>query len=246
MALRFSGSGKPYADLVESNELGPKWTGRIHVVTEKMDEPVHWKKPRMVFVCSMGDLFHENVGTDVIQSLFDVMFQAKQHTYQILTKRAERMSRILPHIRFPGGMKWQDAPEPNIWVGVSVEDRPRADERIPELRKTPARVRFLSCEPLLGDLGQLDLRGISWVVVGCESGPGARPMGLDWARSIRDQCAAAGVKFFFKQAMAACGTLIRMPLLDGKRWAEFPDKDRTVDLSISGPAGERGKQMVES
>jgi protein gp37 len=210
-----------------------------------MDEPVHWKKPRMVFVCSMGDLFHEDVGTDVIQSVFDVMFQARQHTYQILTKRSERMSRVLPHLRFPGGTKWQDGPEPHVWVGVSVEDRPRADERIPELRRTPACVKFLSCEPLLSDLGKIDLRGISWVVVGCESGPGARPMDIDWVRSIRDQCDAAGVRFFFKQAMVN-GRLVRMPLLDGKRWQEFPDKNRTADFEVNGPAGERGKRMVQS
>jgi protein gp37 len=163
----------------------------------KLNEPRYWKKPRRIFVNSMSDLFHEQVPDEFIYSVFQVMTSTPWHTYQVLTKRPERMQRLVSESA------------PNIWLGVSVEDQRAADERIPILLQTPAAVRFLSCEPLLGpiDLAEAgnnacvewwENRGIDWVIVGGESGPGARPMHPDWARSLRDQCLGQA-QFFFKQ-----------------------------------------------
>lgn len=162
-------------------------------VPDKLREPMRWKRPRMVFVNSMSDLFLSAVRESFIGEVFATMASANQHVYQVLTKRAERMrditrrlDRALVH-------------HAHIWLGVSVEDRRYGVPRIDVLREVPAQVRFLSIEPLLEDLGALDLRGIHWVIVGGESGPGARPMKKEWVRSIRAQCQAQNVPFFFKQ-----------------------------------------------
>lgn len=183
--------------------------------------PLRWKKPRRVFVSSMSDLFHEALPDQDVADVFRVMSRATWHTFQVLTKRAERMAAIMPRIVATFG------PLPNVWLGVSVENQAAADKRIPFLLSTPAAVRFLSCEPLLGpvdlsaflscpfDGGSIDAHpkicdrcgrsheihrpSTDWVIVGGESGPGARPMHPDWARGIRDACTAAGVAFFFKQ-----------------------------------------------
>lgn len=165
----------------------------LRLVPEKLDEPLHWAKPRMVFVNSMSDLLHDDVPADYVLRVWSVMRAASWHTFQVLTKRAERMRNL-------GNMACRRrVPARNIWLGVSVENRKHGLPRIEHLRETPAAVRFLSVEPLLEDLGELDLRGIDWVIVGGESGLGARPMHPDWARSIRDQCVHQGVRFFFKQ-----------------------------------------------
>jgi protein gp37 len=150
--------------------------------------PLGWKKPRMIFVNSMSDLFHEDVPAEFIQKVFGVMRQASWHTYQILTKRSERLVQLDPHLDWPA----------NVWMGVTVES---ADYtyRIDHLRQTHAAVKFLSLEPLLGPIPALDLTGIHWAVVGGESGIGARPMDPSWATDLRDQCRKAGVPFFFKQ-----------------------------------------------
>lgn len=162
----------------------------------RLGEPLHWKKPRMVFVNSMSDLFHESILPSFVKSAFDVMKTANQHIYQVLTKRPARMKELVTAwLEFHGRPV---ADLRHIWLGVSVEDRKRK-ERIDILRDTPAVVRFLSIEPLLEDIGTLDLTGIHWVIVGGESGPKARPMHPEWVRSIRDQCRTAGVAFFFKQ-----------------------------------------------
>ena len=174
-------------------------------------QPLSWRKPRMVFVCSMTDLFYEGYSDDLIDKVFAVMALAPQHTFQVLTKRAERMRDYLcaepeDRINAEAGtlMHFDDMPQrdtgplSNVWLGVSVEDRARLD-RVDRLRETPGANRFLSLEPLLEDLGEFDLTGIDWVIVGGESGPNARPMHPEWARSIRDQCQAAGAPFFFKQ-----------------------------------------------
>lgn len=153
-----------------------------------IDLPRHWKHPRVVFVNSMSDLFHERVPLSFIQSVFEVMNSCPQHTFQILTKRSQRLREI------SSTLTWTS----NIWMGVSVEDI-RVIERIDDLRQTPAHVRFLSCEPLIGPLDQLSLGGISWVIVGGESGPGSRQMAESWVIDIRDQCQRNGVAFFFKQ-----------------------------------------------
>jgi protein gp37 len=165
----------------------------LRLVPDKLEEPLRWKRPRRIFVNSMSDLFHDQVPEEFILQVADVMSRADWHTYQVLTKRATRVRQIL-------STSLRDvAAKPHIWWGVSVEDRKHGIPRIAELQDTPARVRFLSIEPLLEDLGTLDLRGISWVIVGGESGPGARPMTREWVVSLLEQCRAANVPFFFKQ-----------------------------------------------
>ena len=165
----------------------------LRLVPEKLSEPLRWKTRKVVFVNSMSDLFHEGVPEMYLVAVARVMVAARWHTFQVLTKRAERMRALLEgRLRFA-------AKEPHIWWGVSVEDRRHGLPRIDQLRATPARVRFLSIEPLLEDLGQLDWKGIHWVIVGGESGAEARPMEREWAVSIKEQCREAGVPFFFKQ-----------------------------------------------
>ena len=154
---------------------------------ERLEQPLRWKRPRLIFVNSMSDLFHEDVPDDYIRQVFDVMARAGWHTFQVLTKRSKRLAEIAPRLDWPD----------NVWMGVSVENQ-RWDCRIDDLRTVPAAVRFLSCEPLLGPL-RLDLQDIDWVIVGGESGHQARRMNPDWPQSIRDQCLEAGVPFFFKQ-----------------------------------------------
>ena len=172
--------------------------------------PLKWKAPRTVFVNSMSDLFHEDVPLEYIQSVFDVMQRAHWHRFQVLTKRSDRLAEVASQL------DWA----PNIWMGVSVETSDYV-RRIDDLRKTNARVRFLSLEPLLGPVESLDLHGIHWVIVGGESGPSARPMGVAWARSVRDQCVAAGVPFFFKQ-WGGRNKKEAGRLLDERTWDEMP------------------------
>jgi protein gp37 len=298
VANRFCGPGSAYEGVVQIDANGKglgKWNGQIKFVEKRLLDPLHWKQPRKIFVNSMSDLFHENVTDEMLDRIFAVMALCPQHTFQILTKRPERMLAYLEGLDVDGhdmagsdgAMRWAteaggffslgkrvdrliaeficDAhedtclfddtdpdgeridefyclkpiqwPLPNVWLGVSVENQPAADERIPLLLKTPAAVIFISAEPLLGALNLMSnlggtawiggqrgcgglhhgdgspdcpsylhhhhddrcARGIDWVIVGGESGPGARPMHPDWARSLRDQCVAAGVPFFFKQ-----------------------------------------------
>jgi protein gp37 len=165
----------------------------LRLVPEKLEEPLRWKRPRKIFVNSMSDLFHERVPDAYILATADVMLRADWHVYQVLTKRAERLRSLLQ------SKLQKDASLPHIWWGVSVENRKHGVPRIAELQAAPAAVRFLSIEPLLEDLGWLDLSGIHWVIVGGESGPRARPMKKEWVTSVRDQCIAANVPFFFKQ-----------------------------------------------
>lgn len=246
-----------YAGTVEPSKAGPVWTGRINIASDRvLTAPLRWKKPRTIFVNSTSDLFHEGVPDEVIDRIFAVMALCPQHIFQVLTKRSKRMrgyacgfscdgARRL-NIANAAGKMMEDGdnasdyvanapwPLPNVWLGVSAERQQEADERVPELLATPAAIRFVSAEPLLGpiDFTALKphegsrlfgfpivdaLRGVhmsrehpvgpiepgylhlDWIIVGGESGSGARPMHPDWARSIRDQCAAAGVPFFFKQ-----------------------------------------------
>jgi len=184
-----------------------RWTGEVRRLPKRLAEPWHWKKPLRIFVCDMGDLFHEEVPHSFLIQVFQVMAQSPQHTYQILTKRPERMREWLSnfemvdrHHPMRDDCRW---PWPNVWCGVSVENQHFADERIPLLLRTPAAVRWISAEPLLGPVNfeaPLPIGSrLDWVVVGGESGPNARPMHPDWVRAFRDQCVAAGVPFFFKQ-----------------------------------------------
>lgn len=221
-AHRFSGPGRAYEGLTKQTKAGPQWTGVVRTVESALLEPLSWRKPQKVFVNSMSDLFHEDVPWSFIEQVFDVMQQASRHTFQILTKRAENMRQFAENWAFHHG-----GPLPNVWMIVSVEDQQRADELIPELLRTPAAVRGISAEPLLGPLDLKVARiaewpdmshwmpnkeepddwkywmhrdnGIRWVIVGGESGPGARPCDLAWIRSIVQQCQAAGVACFVKQ-----------------------------------------------
>ena len=188
MAHRFSGPGRPYEGLTRNRGNGPRWTGRLRLVEDAVDEPRRWRRPRIVFVNSMSDLFHDRVPLEFIQGVFATMEACPQHTFQVLTKRADRLVEIAEHLHWPE----------NVWMGVSVENEDYR-WRIDRLREVPAHVRFLSLEPLLGPLSALDLSGMHWVIVGGESGHGARPMRKSWVRDIRRQCRKEGVPFFFKQ-----------------------------------------------
>lgn len=226
-----------YAGLAKAGAF----TGEVRLVPERLDQPLRWRRPRRVFVNSMSDLFHDGVPDEFITEVFARMWWAPEHTFQVLTKRHGRMRSLVPRIEpllrelehdlalvdCPTPLTW---PLPNVWLGVSLEDQQWADIRVPALLDTPAAVRWLSCEPLLGPLDLTWCDGINalerdwiggpgggsgaphpfvdWVVVGGESGPGARPMHPDWARSLRDQCVEAGVPFFFKQ------------------WGEWCDRDQ--------------------
>lgn len=249
--------------LTRDSKAGPVWNGAVRLNREWLDQPLRWKRPRRIFVCAHGDLFAENVPDEWIDQVFAIMALARQHTFQVLSKRAARMRIYVSSLParadavarsaaclWPGEDSDEAyypvneairAPLPNVWLGVSTEDHARAVERVPDLLETPASVRFISAEPLLGpiNLTRLDqpnagggpfwvnslsasqmgwfsneaatirtdadpladsgLPRIDWVIVGGESGPGARPMHPDWARSMRDQCVAAGIPFFFKQ-----------------------------------------------
>lgn len=240
------------------------WTGRINLLPDRLDQPLRWKEPRLIFVNSLSDLFHPDVPEEFILRVFDAMRRAHWHTFQVLTKRPERMADIVSHLSWAsdpdgkqvGWFAYRGTPGghvlPNVWLGTSVEDQKAADQRLPWLLKTPAQVRFLSCEPLLGPV---DLRtvawpvapeiafsgvltdptevddwrywmrkddGIHWVIAGGESGPGYRPLNLDWARSLRDQCAAAGVPFHFKQ-IGGTTSKANGKMLDGQEHCAFPE-----------------------
>lgn len=265
MAHRFSGPGGPYEGLTRIGKRGVDWAGKAVLVPSMLDVPLRWRKPRHIFVDSMSDLFHESLSNEQIAAVFGIMAACPQHTFQVLTKRAERMPEWFAWLKRnvgehdPGhatvcgihagnfganvdylGIRapW---PLPNVWLGVSAEDQQRADERIPHLLATPAAVRFVSVEPMLGPVdltpwlhagrcksigpaperfrcglpeehsghphSALQPTGVpwfgkpqlSWVICGSESGHGARPMQIEWAESLRDQCAAASVAFFTKQ-----------------------------------------------
>ena len=187
----------------------------LRLVPDKLGEPLRWATPRMVFVNSMSDLFHEGVPDEYILSVVEAMQRADWHVYQVLTKRSRRMRDLLRTKLRPA------AERDHIWWGVSVEDREHGMPRIDDLRDAPARLRFLSLEPLIEDVGQIDLRGIGWVIVGGESGPRSRPMQAEWVRSIRDQCRCAGVPFFFKQ-WGGTNKKKAGRILDGQTHDEFP------------------------
>lgn len=250
MARRHDGRGIGYDGTTKQTRNGPQWTGQVNLLPERLEIPLRWRKPRRVFVDSMSDLFHEDVPDEYIADVFMVMALSPTHTFQVLTKRPARMAawlqehtsedgKLTGYVRPEDGSDWIASatfpmPLPNVWLGTSVEDQQRADERIPHLLRCPAAVRFLSCEPLLSsvdlrlghelltdimDAGDRDERhrgmypfpnlerehrtlrldDIHWVIVGGESGPGARPMDIAWARSIVEECREAAVACFVKQ-----------------------------------------------
>jgi protein gp37 len=202
----------------------------LRLIPEKLAEPLSWGKSRMVFVNSMSDLFHEDVADAYIEQVCQVMVQVPRHTFQVLTKRSERMRDLLrTRLAFA-------ALEAHIWFGVSVENRKHGVPRIEHLREAPAGLRMLSVEPLLEDLGPLDLSGIGWVIAGGESGPGARPMAIDWIRSIRDQCQAASVPFFFKQWGGVRKNKSGREL-DGRTHDDRPERPTDLARSSIGQTG---------
>lgn len=190
----------------------PNYVNGFHLTLQPhmLELPLKWKKSQAIFVNSMSDLFHEQVPLDYIQTVFDVMGRAHWHRFQVLTKRAERLAAVSP------SLEWT----PNIWMGVSIE-RDEYRHRIDRLRRTGAAIKFLSLEPLLGPLTDLDLTGIDWVIVGGESGPHARPMDPAWVLDIRDQCRRADVPFFFKQ-WGGPNKKRAGRLLENKVWSEMP------------------------
>jgi protein gp37 len=192
----------------------------LRLVPEKLVDPFLWRSPKLVFVNSMSDLFQDGVPDEYVELTARVMTTAKWHTYQVLTKRAERLQKML------SGILRGAAAQEHIWWGVSVEDRRYGLPRVDELRVAPAKVRFLSIEPLLEDLGEFDLTGIDWVIVGGESGPGARPMKKEWVLSIRDQCRAGRVPFFFKQ-WGGVRKIKNGRKLDGRTHDEYPKRQTT-------------------
>jgi len=244
-AHRFSGKGQPYEGLTRTINGRPQWIGKARCVPKVLDQPLRWRKPRRIFVNSMSDLFHEDVPFEFVAQVFWTMWNAPQHIFQILTKRPERMREFIEINN--DAQSW---PLPNVWLGVSVENQVTADVRIPLLLQTPAAVRWISAEPLLGeiDLTEIDtgdqywldaLDGdvriahdggmpngpiynkLDWVVAGAESGPRARSADIDWFQLLRNQCANANVPFFLKQ-FAVNGKKIPIPELDDRTWEEYP------------------------
>lgn len=277
--------------LTQPSKAGPVWTGEVRFNEQWLDQPLRWKRPRMIFVCAHGDLFHESVPDEWIDRVFAVMALASHDTFQVLTKRSARMreyfrettgwrariaellNELKPSPLWNGNVYqgWQNLHGrpgglPNVWLGVSVEDQQRADERIPDLLATPAAIRWISAEPLLGpvNLTSIQARGgdykfsamqgqghtgakLDWVVAGGESGKCARPMHPDWARSLRDQCAAADVPFFFKQWGEWQVVVDRER--DDPDWrldysTLYADYGKTRWLNLAGGCGFHGERFV--
>jgi len=213
MAARLEAMGQPkYSGVTRRSGGRSKWNGRINLDHGSLEIPKRWKAGRMIFVNSMSDLFHEKVPLEFIKAVFATMVDTPQHTYQVLTKRAHRADELAGELPWPK----------HIWLGVSVENAEYVD-RIDRLCRTPAAVKFLSLEPLLGPLDNLSLSGIDWAIAGGESGPGARPMLIEWVRSIRDQCVAANVAFHFKQ-WGGVNKKRTGRVLDGRTWDQLPDR----------------------
>ena len=189
---------------------------------ERLDQPLKWTRPRMIFVNSMSDLFHEGVPLEYIEQIFDVMRRADHHTFQILTKRPSRVADMAGRLAWPS----------NVWQGTSVEDA-RVIHRLEELRGVPAAVRFLSCEPLIGPLENLDLTGIGWLIAGGESGPGYRRVDPEWIVNLRDQCVAAAVPFFFKQ-WGGITPKAGGRILDGVEWSQMPEGIASCPGGVGG------------
>jgi protein gp37 len=263
VAARFSGPGQPYEGLATRVNGHTRWTNRVRFIPEHLADPLRWQRPRRIFVNSMSDLFHEHLTAETVAQVWAVMALAPQHIYQILTKRPQRMyktltmrgfyQQVLQHAdRLRGEFPRKQLlrvpvsdptkfPYRHVWLGTSVEDQQRADERIPWLVKTPAAVRFLSCEPLLGPINlhrylwqgyhydtaygrEWDVTSrddLHWVIVGGESGRGYREMDLAWAQSLQEQCSEMGVPFFFKQDSALRSGQGEAAL--GRIYHEFPE-----------------------
>jgi protein gp37 len=193
----------------------------LQLIPSALELPLRWRASRRIFVNSMSDLFHEDVPATYIRRVFGVMKRASHHEYQVLTKRSDRMARLAANLDIP----------PHVWMGVSVENQ-KYTTRIDDLRRVEASVRFLSVEPLLAPIDNLDLTGIHWVIVGGESGHGARPLDPAWVRSIRDRCVASSVKFFFKQ-WGGVRKHVTGRVLDGRTWDEMPTSPRVTGARLA-------------
>lgn len=266
MAARFSDEGQPYYQLAKRTPNGPRWTGEVRFIHDHLVDPIRWRGGKKIFTNSMSDLFFEKLSNEEIAAIFGVMAVCKQHIFQVLTKRPKRMqewfewarSLVMPQLlgyayealkdrpddltafqiadQKMGGYTW---PLPTVWMGVSTEDQAAADNRIPLLLKIPAVVRFISVEPLIGPITLRQWLGrdkINWVVLGCESGFGARPAEADWFRALIDECQTAGVAIFLKQATQSnfivagpgsrikSGGVIENPYFMDAQLMEFPNE----------------------
>ena len=227
---------RAYQDVTEGDEDNwfRRWNGKTEFRPEELKKPLRWKKPRRIFVCSMGDLFHETADFKNILSVFSIMERCRQHTFVVLTKRPQRMLDFCGNYGIGSGNVWPS----NIWAGVTTENQKMADERIPLLLRVPAPIHFISVEPMLSGVniqryfrghktgadipqGWFRLHGIDWTICGSETGPGARPMAIEWAKSLRDQCVSAKVPFFFKKMILASGQ--KEHTLNGQTWEQFPE-----------------------
>lgn len=232
-------TSEAYAGTAKTTSDGLNWTGKVNLREDLLGVPLKTKKPTRYFVNSMSDLFHDEVPFNFLYKVFEYMYLATQHTFQILTKRPARMLEMVNEVYFHLKRNYREdikTPIKNVWLGVSCENQEVADERIPLLLDTRTAVRFVSCEPLLGELDLTSYlysraeipnanhmyRKLDWCIAGAESGHGKRPMNIEWARSLKNQCVAANVPFFFKQAIDENGDKVSLPLLDGVQWAQFP------------------------
>lgn len=244
-AHRFSGDGKPYAGLTKQTKAGPQWNGRVQLVHAALVEPLSWRKPARVFVNSMSDLFHDAIPDSFILAVFVTMAKAHRHTFQVLTKRPARMVALISQWQRDGVTLREGCGYvlPNVWLGVSCEDQQRADERIPLLLQTPAVVRFISAEPLLGPIAfkrawwPTDRPArLDWVIVGGESGPGARDCHVRWVRAIVEQCQRAAVPVFVKQLGSRvidrndAGFLGEEP----RAWPDTIDQEDRIEYDLDG------------
>lgn len=215
-----------YAGLAVFENGRARWTGEVRLNHDVLEQPLRWRKPRMIFVASMGDWLHHDIPVSFIFHILDITRKTPQHIYQFLTKGADRLPVIVEDWMLNRGLH---KPPQNIWLGVSVENQAAANKRIPLLLQTPAAVRFVSVEPMLGAISFDAIKDtpwyyatdLDWVICGGESGPGARRMDENWVRDLRDQCQTAGVSFFYKQK-AVNGRKVGMPVLDGRIWDETP------------------------
>lgn len=218
MSQRLAAMGvEKYSGLTRRPNSTPRWTGKINFDENALDKPLRWQKPRRIFVNSMSDLFHPEVDKAIVRRIWSVMESAPQHTFQILTKRPGRMSSLLATPEFPI--------LENVWIGTSVESV-KTINRIEYLRKTPAAIRFISFEPLIGSVGSPDLAGIDWVIVGGESGPGSRPMQPEWVAEIFHLTRSAAIPFFFKQWGGNLRTKAGRTYL-GTEWNQTPEPKTT-------------------
>lgn len=219
LAARLDAMGQEkYSDITRRSGKRTIWNGRVKLDLKSLSIPHKWKQGKLIFVNSMSDLFHEDVPLNFIRSVFATMNETPHHTYQVLTKRADRLAEI------SNSLRWT----PNIWMGVSVENSDYID-RIDYLRKTNAMTKFLSLEPLLGPLDNLNLRDIDWAIVGGESGPGSRPMKKEWVLSIKRQCRSASVAFHFKQ-WGGVNKKAAGRKLNGRTFDEFPKRKTLADF----------------